>query len=76
MTEMTFTQLEKAIEAEIRFQYPNEDLLNIYARRLGTVMAYISRETLEKILEHQKRECIRCGQVVLPSQHGVIGCDS
>ena len=76
MTEKTFTELQNALEAEFRFQYPEDNLGMTYARMLGAVLAYTSKDTLATILENKKQECGRCGRDVLPSEHGSFGCGS
>jgi hypothetical protein len=71
----THTQLQDAIVAEIKREYPNDDLGMTYARFLGKLLAYAEKDTLAKILDHYTFECARCGEMVLASEHPEIGCD-
>jgi hypothetical protein len=73
--EKTFTQLEKALIAEIKLEYPTYGYDLVNAVFLGKVLAYTEKATLEKLLSHYYAECSRCGEYVLPSEHPEIGCD-
>ena len=68
-------ELQDAIVAEMKREYPNDDLAMTYARFLGKLLAYADNSTLEKILSGYTSECARCGEMVLPSEHPEIGCD-
>lgn len=73
--EKTFNEILKALEAEIKLEHPDYKSDLVQAVLLGKVLAYTSKETLETLLNRYVQECSRCGQDVLASEHGTIGCD-
>ena len=75
MNEMPFTEISRMLQAQIEFEFPEDDQALIYARMVGTLLAWTDKETLIKIVELRQEECNRCGKLVLPSQHSEMGCD-
>lgn len=73
--EKTFSEIQKAIEAEIRLEHPDYNEGLVQAVFMGKLLAHTPKETLEKILDRYVQECSRCGVETLASEHGTIGCD-
>jgi hypothetical protein len=75
MNKTTFSEMTRQLQSEIEFENPSDTSDLTYARMLGLIFAHTSNETLEFILQLRKKECVRCGEIVLPSQHSEMGCD-